>query len=390
MITVIKDVEVYSPKYIGRKQVLIVGNRFEGIYDEISIPTNFIHINEVDGSGKLIFPGFIDNHVHIIGAGGEEGFSTRTSEIKFSELTTSGITTAIGCLGTDGVCRDMESLIAKARSLEEDGISAYCYTGSYQVPVVTVTNSIKEDLMLIDKVIGVGEIALSDHRSSQPTFEEFVKVAAEARVGGLLSGKSGIVDIHMGVGNRRLEKVFLLLENTEIPPTQLLPTHINRSRELFEEGIEYLKKGGYIDLTTSSDPDYLEPGELIASKGLKRIYDLGLPIEQVTFSSDGQGSMPKYNENDEFMGIGICSVKSLYCEVRKAILEEGMPIEKTIVVITSNVAKLFKLKDVGEIKAGYFADFVLVNKDDLKICDVYAKGKILVKDEKAIVKNVFE
>lgn len=390
MITVLKNVEVYSPKYLGKKQVVVVGNKFEGIYDEVNIPKDFININEVDGSGKLIFPGFIDNHVHIIGAGGEDGFSTRTGEIQLTELTTAGITTVIGCLGTDGVCRDMRSLVAKARALEEDGISAYCYTGSYEIPVRTLTNSIKEDLITIDKIIGVGEIAVADHRSSQPTFEEFAKTVAEARVGGLISNKGGIVDIHMGTGKERLEKLFLLLKNTEIPSTQLLPTHINRSTELFQEGIEYIKVGGYIDLTTSSDPEFPEPGELKASEGLKKIYDLKLPIEQVTFSSDGQGSMPKYNDKNEFMGLGICSVKSLYDEVKKAIIEEKIPIECALRVITSNVASLFKLKDKGEIKKGYEADFVLVNKDSLEITDVYGKGKLLVSNGNAVVKGVFE
>jgi beta-aspartyl-dipeptidase (metallo-type) len=390
LITVIKDVEVYSPEYIGKKQVVIVGNRFEGIYDKVNIPRDFVNINEIDGSGKLIFPGFIDNHVHIIGAGGEGGFSTRTGEIKFTELSTAGITTVVGCIGTDSVCRDSRTLIAKARALEEEGITSYCYTGSYEIPVKTLTDSIKEDIVLIDKFIGVGEIALSDHRSSEPTAEELVRTVASARVGGLLSGKCGIVNVHLGGGARRLEMILSLLRNTEIPATQLLPTHINRTIELFNAGIEYIKAGGYIDLTTSSDPKFLEPGELRASEGLKRLIELNLPIENITFSSDGNGSMPIFNENRELIGLGICSVKSLYEEVKNAILEEGVPIETAIKVITSNVAKLLKLNGVGEIKQGYIADFVLVDKGELEINDVYAKGRILVKGGRAVVKGVFE
>ena len=160
-----------------------------------------IKVNRVNCEGKFMFPGFIDNHVHILGGGGEGGFTTRTPEIKFTDLTKAGITTVVGCIGTDDVCRDMKTLIAKVKELEGNGISAYCYTGSYSIPVKTITNNIKEDLMLLNDVIGVGEIALSDHRSSQPTYDSFVNLVSQARVGGLLSGKSGIVNVHIGGGN---------------------------------------------------------------------------------------------------------------------------------------------------------------------------------------------
>ncbi len=384
MITVIKDINVYAPKALGKKNVVIAGDKFEGIYDELNVPDNFININIIDGAGKIMFPGFIDAHIHLIGGGGEGGFTTRTPELNLSELTTAGITTVVGCLGTDNVCRSMNSLIAKTKALNEEGITAYCYTGSYEIPVKTVTGTIKQDMMLIDEIIGVGEVALSDHRSSQPTYNQFVNTVAEARCGGLLSGKGGIVNIHLGGGARKLDMLFSLIEDTEIPPTQLLPTHINRSTELFNMGIDYIKKGGFIDLTTSSDPDFLEPGELRASEGLKKVYEMGLPVECVTFSSDGNGSMPLFNEKRELIGLGVCSVKSLYNEVKNAILNYNVPIEEAIKVITSNVADFLKLNQKGRIEKYKDADFVLVDEKTLEIKDVFANGKCIKKDKKKI------
>mgnify|MGYP002625184656 CR=1 FL=1 len=384
LITVIKDINVYAPKALGKKNVVIAGDKFEGIYDELNVPDNFININIIDGAGKIMFPGFIDAHIHLIGGGGEGGFTTRTPELNLSELTTAGITTVVGCLGTDNVCRSMNSLIAKTKALNEEGITAYCYTGSYEIPVKTVTGTIKQDMMLIDEIIGVGEVALSDHRSSQPTYNQFVNTVAEARCGGLLSGKGGIVNIHLGGGARKLDMLFSLIEDTEIPPTQLLPTHINRSTELFNMGIDYIKKGGFIDLTTSSDPDFLEPGELRASEGLKKVYEMGLPVECVTFSSDGNGSMPLFNEKRELIGLGVCSVKSLYNEVKNAILNYNVPIEEAIKVITSNVADFLKLNQKGRIEKYKDADFVLVDEKTLEIKDVFANGKCIKKDKKKI------
>lgn len=389
MITVIKNINVYAPEKLGKKDIVIVSDKIEGIYDNVNIPNDFIKVKVIDGKDKILFPGFLDCHVHIMG-GGEGGFRTRTPEISVISLVEAGITTVVGCIGTDGVCRNMKSLIAKAKGLEEEGITSYCYTGSYEIPVKTITESIKGDFMMVDKVIGVGEIALSDHRSSQASYQEFVKTVAQARVGGLLSGKAGIVNVHLGDGARRLEYLFKLIEETEIPPTQLLPTHINRSDKLFEVGIEYAKKGGFIDLTTSSDPKFLEPGELRAGEGLALLLRNGVDIEHITFSSDGNGSMPVFDSNGKIVGLGICSVKTLYREVKDSIQEHNVPIEEAIKVITSNVAEFLKLYNKGRVEAGRDADFVIVNKESLDINMVIAKGKVAVEDGNAVIKPIFQ
>ncbi|MPM07524.1 Isoaspartyl dipeptidase [bioreactor metagenome] len=390
MITVIKGIKVYSPQYQGEKDVVIVSDKIEGIYENLQIPENFIDIEVVDGSGKLLFPGFIDCHVHINGAGGEGSFKTRTPEIKLTDLTTAGITTVVGCIGTDGICRDMGSLIAKSKALEEEGLTTYCYAGSYDIPVKTLTDSIKKDIMLIDKVIGIGELALSDNRSSQSTYEEFIQSVAQARVGGLLSGKAGVVNVHLGGGDRKLDYLFKLIRETEIPATQLLPTHINRSKELFNAGEEYIKKGGFIDLTTSSDPGFLEPGELRASEGLNILLKNAIDISHVTFSSDGNGSMPIFDEEGNIIKLGICSVKTLYGEVKECIKTYNIKIEDALKVITSNVAEILKLSNKGSIEKGKDADLVLVDESSLEIDTVIAKGRIMVKNGKPIVMGTFE
>ena len=390
MITVIKNVNVYAPEKLGIKDIVIVSDKIEGIYDNVNVPNDFVNISIIDGKGKILFPGFLVSHVHIIGGGGEGGFKTRTPEISVISLVESGITTVVGCIGTDGVCRNMRALIAKAKGLEEEGITTYCYTGSYEIPVKTITESIKGDFMMVDKIIGVGEVALSDHRSSQATYQDFVNAVAQARVGGILSGKAGIVNVHLGDGARRLDYLFKVIEETEIPPTQLLPTHINRSDKLFEVGIEYAKKGGFIDLTTSSDPRYLEPGELRAGEGLALLLKNGVDIKHITFSSDGNGSMPIFDDSGKLVGLGICSVQTLYREVKDSINEYNVPIEKAIQVITSNVAEVLKLDNKGRIESGRDADLVMVDKETLDIDTVIAKGKVLVSKGESIIKPTFE
>ena len=233
----IKNSHLYGPEDMGIRDVLIGGGKILRIAENLPEEEAY-GITVIDGTGKVLMPGLIDAHVHILGGGGESGYHTRTPELMLTDALEGGVTTIVGCLGTDGTTRTMTNLIAKARGLEEEGITTYIYTGSYQVPVRTLMGSVMDDLILIDKVVGTGEIAVSDHRSSQPTKEEFAKIVADTRVGGILSGKAGIVNIHLGDGKEQLSFLRYVLEETQIPPSNMLPTHINRSRSLMEDGNE--------------------------------------------------------------------------------------------------------------------------------------------------------
>lgn len=385
MLKLIKNVEVYSPKYMGIKDILIVGDKIFKINEDINI--SGVDVDIIDGRGKILTPGFIDSHVHITGGGGEGGFKTRTPEILLSDIIKGGITTIIGTLGTDGVTRSLENLYAKAKALEEEGITTFIYTGSYRVPPVTFTGSIMKDILLIDKVIGVGEIALSDHRSSQPTIDEIKRLTSDSRVAGILSGKAGVVNIHMGDGEEGLNKLIEIVEHTEIPITQFYPTHINRNPYLFEQGIKYAKMGGFIDFTTSSDPTFYEEGEVKASIALKKCIDEGLE-DNITFTSDGQGSLPKFNEKGEFIGLQVGRVTSLYKEVKDAILD-GVPLEKAIKAITTNPARILKLRGKGLIIEGFDADVVMLD-ENYDIDTVIARGKIMMLDKEIVVYGTFE
>lgn len=390
MLTLIKGAEIYAPHFMGRNDVLIGGETIHQIAGTIA-PCPEYEIQVIDGSGKYLFPGFIDSHVHILGGGGEGSYHTRTPEVMLTDITIGGVTTVVGCLGTDGTTRTMASLIAKARGLEEEGITAYIYTGSYQVPVHTLTGSVMDDLILIDKVIGTGEIAVSDHRSSQPTKEEFARIVADTRVGGILSGKAGVVNIHMGDGRRMLSFLRYVLEETEIPPTNLLPTHINRSMALMQDGIDYAKKlGGLIDLTTSSDPDFLDEDEVKASTGFKLALESGVPENQITFSSDGQGSLPVFDHAGKFIGLGVGKVSSLYREFRDAVRMDGVPLEQALLPVTKNPAAILKLKAKGQIAPGMDADLILADKETLKIDTVLAKGRVMVAGGQPVVRGTFE
>lgn len=393
MIKILRNAHVYAPDDLGINDILIIGNKIASIEKNIKFDiNNYVDIEEIDCNGNIAVPGFIDCHVHIMGGGGEGGYSTRTPEATLTDFTKCGVTTVVGCLGTDGITRNMVSLLAKARALDEEGITTYIYTGSYRLPLTTITDSIMKDIITIDKIIGIGEIAISDHRSSQPSFDEFSKAVADVRVGGMLSGKAGVINVHLGDGTRRLDLIRKVCDETEVPITQFLPTHVNRNPELFDECVEFAKQGGYIDFTASDDPDKWEKecGEISFSKGLKRLLDEGVNINNITLSSDGQGSLPIFDEKGEFLGLGVGNSSTLLSTIKLCVKRDGIPLDQAIRSITINPAKILKFKNKGELRKNYDADICILNSDTLDIDTVISKGNIMIDKGTPVVFGTFE
>ena len=376
----IQNIDVYAPQHLGKKDVLTINDKIVNIAEAGSISADGIlsDAEVIDGNDLILTPGFIDSHVHVLGGGGEGGFANRTPEATMEGLTKFGVTTVVGCLGR------MESVVIcvhwlqRQKELNEQGMSAYCYTGSYQIPVHTLTDSIVKDIMMIQEIIGTGEIAISDHRSSQPTFEEFARVVADTRLGGVLSGKAGIVNVHLGDSPRCLDLIERVVDETEIPASQILPTHINRNEMLFCKSIEYALKGGAVDFTGNEDIDYWETicDEVRVCNGIKRMLDAGVNPDRMTISSDGQGSLPMYSSDGEFLGMGVGQSSCLLKEVKECVFKTEIPLEIAISTITSNPADILCLKEKGKVEEGYDADLCILDQE-LQLVEVIAKGNIV-------------
>lgn len=384
----IRDVETFTPDPAGRTDLLLAGTRIERIAREIPLPEGLADV--IPGEGLVAVPGLVDGHVHLAGGGGEGGFATRTPELALGDAIRGGVTTVVGCLGTDGVTRSLPALLAKAFALEEEGLSTCVLTGSYGVPLVTFTGSVEGDLLLVEKVVGVGEVAVSDHRSSQPSFAELARIVADARRGGLLAGKTGVVNFHLGDGPSGLAPLRRLVEETEIPVRQLLPTHVNRNPALFEEAIAWARRGGLVDLTTSAVPADYAAGVVKASAGLARMLAAGVDPSLVTFTSDGQGSLPDYDAEGRLRGLGLGRVTSLLSEVRDAALADGVPLEVALSVATRNPARALGLRRKGALAEGGDADVVLLRREDLSVHTVVARGRLLMREGRLLAKGTFE
>lgn len=378
--------ETYTPAYLGTKDVLTGGGNILAIANKIEVSTG-LDIEVIDCAGLKMIPGLIDAHVHIAGAGGEGGPATRTPELQLSYMIDAGVTTVIGCLGTDGMTRTVESVLMKAKSLRQEGVSAWIMTGAYQIPTPTILGDVGKDIAMIEEVIGVGEIALSDHRSSFPSVYELIRLTEHARVGGMLGGKAGIVNIHMGDARNPFQPIHEAVKISELKYTQFWPTHCNRNDYIFEDAKEYGKKG-YIDITASSYP-YFPEYEIKPSKAIKQLIEAGVPAEHITMTSDACGSLPDFDEKGNLVKLEMGYPRSVFDEIIDAVKEEGMDLSVALQVSTSNIAAILKLHKKGKLHIGMDADIVLID-DKYEIKHVMAMGKMMKKDYKNIKKGSYE
>jgi beta-aspartyl-dipeptidase (metallo-type) len=355
MLTLIENGFVYAPEPRGVQSVLFAGDRIEkiGAVDRRALESAGLELEVIDAGDCLITPGLIDPHEHLLGGSGEEGFSSQTPEIFLREIAMAGVTTVVGCLGVDTTTKTMPGLLARAKSLGEEGLTAFVWSGGYNVPPTTITGSLRDDLIFIDEVIGAGEIAISDNRATEPTLDELARLVSDVYVGGMLSRKSGVTHFHVGDHPKGLSPLRALVENYAVKPEWLYPTHVDRSRELTREAAAFTRLGAFvdIDMTEENLPEHL-----------RRFIEDNGDLSRLTISSDAAISSPR----------------ALYDQIRACVAEHGFPLEQMLPLVTSNTARVLKLDRKGRLERGCDADAVVLRLKTLEITHVFAQGRQLV------------
>ena len=389
-VLLLRNADVFAPHPLGLQSLLVGGGKvlWAGRCADLpSLPRALAAAtNEIDLEGRRLIPGLIDGHVHVTGGGGEAGFSTRVPPVPLSRFSAAGVTTVVGLLGTDDVTRTAADLLATVYALREDGLNAYAYAGGYHVPLATLTGSVRRDLVLLEPLLGIGEFAISDHRSSQPTLDELLRLAADAHVAGLMTGKAGILHLHLGDGPRGLDLVRRALAGSEIPARVFNPTHVNRRKALFDEAIDLARAGCTVDLTAFP----VDEGEdaYSAAEGLQRYLASGAPAERVTISSDAGGCLPCFDAEGRVCSMGVGTSGALL-QTLGTLVECGLPLEQALPAFTSNPARLLRLAGKGVIEAGCDADLVALDETGAAQT-VIIRGVAHVRDGKPVRRGMFE
>lgn len=387
MFTVLKNAKVFAPKDLGRADILICGSRIVAIEKDLAV-SGLPECTVIDASARIATPGIVDGHVHLTGGGGEGGFATRTPEVKVETLCTHGVCTVAGLLGTDTLGRHPETLLAKVNGLRAEGVSAYMFTGGYCWPSPTVMGAVDRDIAFIDAVIGA-KIAITDHRSSQMTAQELSRLTSLARVGGMIGGKAGRVVAHLGAGKAGFGLLHEVIETTDIPIGQFIPTHVNRNEALFDQAYAWLSAGGHIDFTSGINRKAKPGGAVKPSVGIAQCFRDDIGFDRVTMTSDGNGSAPIFDAGGTCIGIGIGGFEGMLQETRDLVGIEGLPLEQALRPVTSSAATVLGLGDKkGHLAVGADADILLLD-EDLAIDHVFARGQHMVRQGDPIVFGAF-
>ncbi len=367
MLTLIENADVFAPEPLGTASLLLVGDKVGtiGRVDRRAVEAAGLDLAVVDATGCFATPGFIDPHEHLLGGSGEEGYATQTPEVVLSEIVPNGITTVVGALGVDTTMKTMAGLLARVKGLKEEGLTAYCWSGGYNVPPTTVTGSIRNDMLFIDEVIGAGEIAIADHRGVDPSADELAKLVLDTHVGGMLSRKAGVTHFHVGAHANRLRRLFHLLDGDyPVTPDMLYPTHIERTEALMDEAIALVARGAHADIDTVE-------GDL--ARWVTYWFDHGGHPDRLTISSD----------------TGTSSPGQLAAEWRDCVVRHGIPLARMLPLITRNTASVLKLPHKGRLARGCDADVLVLRADSLEVVHVFARGRHVVDDGRLVERERF-
>ena len=377
---IIKNARVYSPQYKGLCDILIAGGQIGLVEPQLNI--SGIPVEVIDAEGKIATPGFIDRHVHVIGGGGQQGYASLVPEVTVSELVACGITTVIGLLGTDGFVKDLNTLYAKVKALCQEGLSAYMLTSFYGLPERTLTASVAEDMIYIDKVIGC-KLAMSDDRSAFPTELEILRLINQVRLGGFTSGKGGFLHIHLGNLPCGIKPLLHIAREYPSLIKYISPTHMIRTEELFAQSIEFAKMGGFVDYSTGGTR-FKAPHACVMEA-----IQTGVPLQHISFSSDGHGGVRKVNPETGEVTYRPAPMELNFKEVSLLVSECGMPLEQALMLITSNPAAHMNLTTKGRLEVGCDADICLLD-DQLRLTDVVSKGELMMRYGEIIKKGRYE
>jgi len=380
--------EVYAPERLSKINILFAGDRIAAVGEDLKPPGQYV-CDIIDASGKVVYPGFIDPHIHFTGADDGQGPYGHTYDVSWQDIVESGVTTAVGTLGGEFWVRNLEQLYWKAIELELMGLTTYIYTGCFHIPPLTLTGSVRGDIIFLDKVRGL-KTAISDATTSHHTWRELAELVCEVNLGAETVKKTAVIHVHVGRRPERIDMLFELINNTGLDPKLIVPTHVNRvTPDVISQGVEWVRKGGFVDLTTQMRR---EEGTLTGLKteyAVKQMLQGGCSIDGITISSDANCPMAIRDDYGKQVGLYIALVDFTRREIRDMVRNNVAPFEEALKMVTINPARSLEIDNrKGRIKAGYDADIVIADShQNLKVDKVYAKGKMLVENGKSIFQS---
>ena len=385
--TLVRGGHVFDPEDRGTPDILVLDDRIAGVGAGLPTPTGIGEGEVVEAANRTILPGLIDGHIHVMGASGLGGPMTRTTDLQIDRIVSAGVTTVVSPLGADSLSRTIPALLARAGALQSEGISAFCYTGGWKVPVPTLTGDPQADVAFIDRVVGI-KVSISEALAPACSVEDLCRLAHAAWTGGRLAGKRAVLHAHVGDHPDGLAPLEKVQRQTGIPADLIVATHTNRNPRLWQQAQAYGRAGGSIDLTAMQRPETGHPRAIRPAKAILEALAAGVPASRITLSTDSGAAYPRLDAAGHTVGQYMPGPESLLQTMRE-LVRDGLAWSRAVTFATRHVADLLGLRQKGRIAEGCDADLVFLTEAG-EVDRVYSRGRLLVEGGKPIMRGAFD
>ena len=383
----IRGGHVFDPEDRGVADILILDGRILAVGPALPAPTGIGEGTVHDARDRIVLPGLIDGHIHVMGASGLGGAATRSTDLQIDRITSAGVTTVISPLGADSLSRTIPALLARAAALDAEWITALCYTGGWWHPVPTLTGNPQTDVTFVERIVGV-KVAVSEPLAPAYSLDDLCRLAHAAYTGGRLAGKQAVLHAHIGNHPAGLSPLQMVQERIGIPPDRLVATHVNRNPDLWKQAMEYARAGGSIDLTAMQRPETGYPHAIPPAKAIREALAARVPAARITLSSDTGAAYPRLDASGREVGQYMAGPDCLL-DVMRSLVRDGLTWGQAAVFATRHVADLLGLRHKGRIAAGCDADLLLLMPAG-EVDRVYCRGRLMVEAGRPIVRGPFD
>ena len=390
LLRLLRGADVYAPEHVGRRDILVGGGRILQMGASLA---EFAHagIEVGDVGGLRLVPGFVDQHIHLLGGGDAAGPLGRVAELTPEDLALAGITTAVGVVGVEMEARGLLLLLRKVHELTRAGLTALMYTGSFRLPAPCMLTSVRADVAFIDQVMGV-KTAVSERFYPNQDAAALMQLAGEMLQARAMTGKAAVLHCHMGGMAEGMAPLFELVERLGMPPSQIVPTHVNRTAAfspVFDHAMRFARLGGTIDFSCCVSHRDGNPTGVDVHDAVRQSLDAGVPLERLSFSSDSNVPAAVRGAAGELLGMRVVPPTVLHRDLMRIVHEAGVPLAQALTLITTNVARGLGLQQrKGALRPGMDADLVALDAQD-RIHAVMAGGEWLVQGGRAIPRGPF-
>jgi beta-aspartyl-dipeptidase (metallo-type) len=384
--TLIRGGHVYDPEDRGIADLLLIEDRVAMVGPVLAAPAGIGDGQVVEAKDRIMLPGLIDGHIHVMGASGPGGPTTRTTDLQIERIVAVGVTTVISPLGADSLSRTIPALLGRAAALDAEGITALCYTGGWTNPVPTLTGDPQADVAYLDRVVGV-KVAISEPMAPAYSLEELCRLAHAAWMGGRLAGKGAVLHTHIGDQPEGLAPLLEVHRRTGIPLDRLVATHVNRNPKLWPQGMEFARAGGSIDLTGMQRPETGHTHSIVPATAIAEALASGVPPARITLSTDCGGAYRRMDGTGRGTQQYMAAPDSLLQTMRE-LTALNLSWGEAGRFCSAHVADLLGLARKGYLRPGRDAD-VLILTPSGEVDRVYARGRLLVDRGTPLVRGPF-